>query len=125
MPRLQSGLRLLPCGSCLLAQEFFEYTPGVLRAYVKPKHLDALTFTLQPVIEAGSKLSQLNVARAAVGAPSRPLTDPHGLQVHLGRSQGAERRREDCHLQAYVPVGKGDSDALSSSVAKWRATSLP
>ena len=35
-----------------LFQEYFEYTPGVLRAYVKPKHLDALTFTLQPVIEA-------------------------------------------------------------------------
>merc|ERR1711865_369447 len=34
------------------AKEFFEYTPGVLRAYTKPKHLDALTFTLQPVIEA-------------------------------------------------------------------------
>jgi hypothetical protein len=33
------------------AKEFFEYTPGVLRAYVKPKHLDALTFTLYPVIE--------------------------------------------------------------------------
>jgi len=33
------------------AKEFFEYTPGVLRAYVKPAHLDALTFTLQPVIE--------------------------------------------------------------------------
>jgi len=33
------------------AKEFFEYTPGVLRAYVKPKHLDALTFALQPVIE--------------------------------------------------------------------------
>jgi hypothetical protein len=33
------------------AKEFFEYTPGVLRAYVKPKHLDALTFTLSPVIE--------------------------------------------------------------------------
>merc|ERR1719316_2638780 len=33
------------------AKEFFEYTPGVLRAYVKPKHLDALTFNLQPVIE--------------------------------------------------------------------------
>jgi len=33
------------------AKEFFEYTPGVLRAYVKPKHLDALTFTLQPVVE--------------------------------------------------------------------------
>jgi len=33
------------------AKEFFEYTPGVLRAYVKPKHLDALTFTLNPVIE--------------------------------------------------------------------------
>jgi len=34
------------------AKEFFEYTPGVLRAYVKPAHLDALTFTVQPVIEA-------------------------------------------------------------------------
>jgi hypothetical protein len=33
------------------AKEYFEYTPGVLRAYVKPKHLDALSFTLQPVIE--------------------------------------------------------------------------
>eukprot|EP00747_Dinoflagellata_sp_TGD_P155196 gnl/TRDRNA2_/TRDRNA2_177559_c0_seq1.p2 gnl/TRDRNA2_/TRDRNA2_177559_c0~~gnl/TRDRNA2_/TRDRNA2_177559_c0_seq1.p2 ORF type:complete len:464 (+),score=125.66 gnl/TRDRNA2_/TRDRNA2_177559_c0_seq1:86-1477(+) len=33
------------------AKEYFEYTPGVLRAYVKPKHLDALTFSLQPVIE--------------------------------------------------------------------------
>eukprot|EP00438_Fugacium_kawagutii_P004715 Skav217795 [mRNA] locus=scaffold1782:366722:371593:- [translate_table: standard] len=33
------------------SSEYFEYTPGVLRAYVKPKHLDALTFTLQPVIE--------------------------------------------------------------------------
>eukprot|EP00408_Alexandrium_pacificum_P020123 CAMPEP_0171181836 /NCGR_PEP_ID=MMETSP0790-20130122/14460_1 /TAXON_ID=2925 /ORGANISM="Alexandrium catenella, Strain OF101" /LENGTH=74 /DNA_ID=CAMNT_0011646777 /DNA_START=80 /DNA_END=301 /DNA_ORIENTATION=+ len=33
------------------AKEFFEYTPGVLRAFVKPKHLDALTFTLHPVIE--------------------------------------------------------------------------
>ena len=39
----------MPC-----CQEYFEYTPGVLRAYVKPKHLDALTFTLQPVIEAGN-----------------------------------------------------------------------
>jgi len=33
------------------AKEFFEYTPGVLRAYVKPKHFDALSFNLQPVIE--------------------------------------------------------------------------
>jgi len=33
------------------AKEYFEYTPGVLRAYVKPRHLDALTFNLQPVIE--------------------------------------------------------------------------
>jgi len=32
-------------------KEYFEYTPGVLRAYVKPKHLDALTFNLFPVIE--------------------------------------------------------------------------
>jgi len=33
------------------AKEFFEYTPGVLRAYVKPEHLDHLTFTLYPVVE--------------------------------------------------------------------------
>mmetsp|Transcript_75398 Transcript_75398/g.170680 ORF Transcript_75398/g.170680 Transcript_75398/m.170680 type:complete len:464 (+) Transcript_75398:92-1483(+) len=33
------------------AKEFFEYTPGVLRAFVKPEHLDHLTFTLYPVIE--------------------------------------------------------------------------
>jgi len=33
------------------AKEFFEYTPGVLRAFVKPAHLDALTFTLSPVID--------------------------------------------------------------------------
>mmetsp|Transcript_12088 Transcript_12088/g.21793 ORF Transcript_12088/g.21793 Transcript_12088/m.21793 type:complete len:472 (+) Transcript_12088:67-1482(+) len=33
------------------AKEYFEYTPGVLRAYVKPKHLDSLTFCVQPVIE--------------------------------------------------------------------------
>jgi len=34
------------------AKEFFEYTPGVLRAYVKPKHYDALSFNLHPVIES-------------------------------------------------------------------------
>jgi hypothetical protein len=34
------------------AKEFFEYTPGVLRAYVKPKHFDALSFNLHPVIES-------------------------------------------------------------------------
>lgn len=33
------------------AKEYFEYTPGILRAYVKPCHLAALTFTLQPVLE--------------------------------------------------------------------------
>jgi NADH dehydrogenase FAD-containing subunit len=33
------------------AKEFFEYTPGILRAYVKPKHFDALSFCLHPAIE--------------------------------------------------------------------------
>eukprot|EP00913_Durusdinium_trenchii_P020961 g19697.t1 len=32
-------------------KEYFEYTPGVLRAFVRPAHLDSLTFTLQPVYE--------------------------------------------------------------------------
>jgi len=33
------------------AKEFFEYTPGILRCYVKPAHFDSLSFTLQPIIE--------------------------------------------------------------------------
>lgn len=33
------------------AKEFFEYTPGILRAYAKPCHLDALTFCVNDVIE--------------------------------------------------------------------------
>jgi len=33
------------------AKEFFEYTPGILRAFVHPEHFDSLTFTLSPVIE--------------------------------------------------------------------------
>eukprot|EP00811_Abedinium_folium_P033418 NODE_6383_length_1676_cov_20.362169.p1 GENE.NODE_6383_length_1676_cov_20.362169~~NODE_6383_length_1676_cov_20.362169.p1 ORF type:complete len:474 (+),score=139.39 NODE_6383_length_1676_cov_20.362169:62-1423(+) len=33
------------------AKEYFEYTPGILRAYVHPSHFNALTFNLQPVIE--------------------------------------------------------------------------
>jgi len=28
------------------AKEFFEYTPGILRCYVKPSHFDSLSFTL-------------------------------------------------------------------------------
>ena len=35
------------------ATEFFEYTRGVLRAYVNPAHLGALTFNPQPVLEGG------------------------------------------------------------------------
>merc|ERR550539_1554089 len=38
------------------AKEYFEYTPGILRAYVKPAHLDALCFTLQPVLERKIKV---------------------------------------------------------------------
>lgn len=33
------------------AKEYMEYTPGILRAFVKPAHFDALSFTLQPVLE--------------------------------------------------------------------------
>ena len=33
------------------AKEVFEYTPGILRAYVKPAHFGALAFTLQNVLE--------------------------------------------------------------------------
>jgi NADH dehydrogenase FAD-containing subunit len=33
------------------AKEFFEYTPGILRAFVKPSHFEALSFSLAPAIE--------------------------------------------------------------------------
>jgi NADH dehydrogenase FAD-containing subunit len=33
------------------AKEFFEYTPGILRAFVHPKHFDSLTFQYAPVFE--------------------------------------------------------------------------
>jgi len=32
-------------------KEYFEYTPGMLRCFVKPAHFDSLSFTLQPVVE--------------------------------------------------------------------------
>jgi len=33
------------------AKEYFEYTPGILRAFVHPSHLSELTFLYQPVLE--------------------------------------------------------------------------
>jgi len=33
------------------AKEYFEYTPGILRAFVHPSHLSSLTFKYQPVLE--------------------------------------------------------------------------
>lgn len=33
------------------AKEFMEFTPGILRAFVRPSHFDSLSFTLQPVME--------------------------------------------------------------------------
>jgi len=33
------------------AKEYFEYTPGILRAFVHPDHFAPLTFTYQPVLE--------------------------------------------------------------------------
>jgi len=33
------------------AKEYFEYTPGILRAFVHPEHLTPLTFMYQPVLE--------------------------------------------------------------------------
>jgi len=33
------------------AKEYFEYTPGILRAFVHPDHLGPLTFMYQPVLE--------------------------------------------------------------------------
>jgi len=33
------------------AKEYFEYTPGILRAFVHPQHLEELTFKYQPVLE--------------------------------------------------------------------------
>jgi len=32
------------------AKEFMEFTPGILRAFVRPSHFDSLSFTLEPVM---------------------------------------------------------------------------
>mmetsp|Transcript_38611 Transcript_38611/g.88421 ORF Transcript_38611/g.88421 Transcript_38611/m.88421 type:complete len:465 (-) Transcript_38611:105-1499(-) len=37
--------------TCVDAKEFFEYTPGILRAYVHPEHFNHLTFTLKTALE--------------------------------------------------------------------------
>mmetsp|Transcript_79042 Transcript_79042/g.211220 ORF Transcript_79042/g.211220 Transcript_79042/m.211220 type:complete len:469 (-) Transcript_79042:157-1563(-) len=37
--------------TCVDAKEFFEYTPGILRAYVHPEHFNHLTFTLKHALE--------------------------------------------------------------------------
>ncbi|CAK0909373.1 unnamed protein product [Prorocentrum cordatum] len=56
----EESLHLAHCGSAALRSqsgsqggyggEYFEYTPGILRAYVKPVHWDTLTFMLEPVL---------------------------------------------------------------------------
>jgi len=71
------------------AKEFFEYTPGVLRAFVKPAHFDALSFTLQPVLERkiGVKFiwgEVLNVDAMAKKATIQPMFSPEGMLDEVG-----------------------------------------
>jgi len=61
------------------AKEFFEYTPGVLRAFVKPAHFDALTFTLQPVLERSM-----------------------GVKFIWGEVKTLDGEKKNCNHQAYV-----------------------
>ena len=86
-------------------KEYFEYTPGVLRAFVRPAHLDSLTFTLQPVYER--KMGDWSewgsfVVNRIPGRVIRNMMLNFRCEVHLGRSEGAERRSQDGHRQDHV-----------------------
>lgn len=66
------------------AKEFFEYTPGVLRAFVKPAHFDSLSFTLQPVLERkiGVKYiwgEVLDINGERKEATIQPMFSPEGM----------------------------------------------
>lgn len=39
------------------AKEYMEYTPGILRAYVKPSHFEALSFLLEPILARKMKVT--------------------------------------------------------------------
>jgi len=58
------------------AKEYFEYTPGILRAYVNPSHHAALTFLLEPVLvrRLGARFILGEVKRLGVeSADVKPL----------------------------------------------------
>eukprot|EP00927_Polykrikos_kofoidii_P053578 TRINITY_DN48184_c0_g1_i1.p1 TRINITY_DN48184_c0_g1~~TRINITY_DN48184_c0_g1_i1.p1 ORF type:complete len:472 (-),score=45.95 TRINITY_DN48184_c0_g1_i1:68-1483(-) len=67
------------------AKEYFEYTPGILRAYVKPAHINALTFTLQPVVERelGVKFLWGEVTALDADAKTASIKVPHATEPEL------------------------------------------
>ena len=56
------------------AKEYFKRTPGVLRRHVKPKHLDALMFTVKPVIEDSMGCKLIWSWHSSFDAPERTAT---------------------------------------------------
>jgi len=64
------------------AKEYFEYTPGVLRAFVHPEHFDALSFTYQSVPEGQCIATVAEALREASGRQFSS-TDPMGWRTAL------------------------------------------
>lgn len=70
------------------AKEYFEYTPGILRAFVKPAHFDSLSFTLQPVLERSvgvkfiwGEVKELDGDNRVAKVKTMYNTDPNALDI--------------------------------------------
>lgn len=69
------------------AKEFMEFTPGILRAFVRPSHFDSLSFTLQPVMEkmavkfVAGEVKKLSFEDGEVLAAVKVLDPGQGTEV--------------------------------------------
>lgn len=77
-------------------QEYFEYTPGVLRAFVRPAHLDSLTFTLQLGFQMSFEFGKHWQTWVSMGFPwvfLCRLSDYAGFQMSNLSSSSAQARQ--------------------------------
>lgn len=91
------------------AKEYFEYTPGILRAYVRPAHWESLTFKLEPV------LAKRMGVRLVVGEVMALSAEPREARVRLladGQDQDTALAYDycvicaGCHFNTSPPYGE-------------------
>eukprot|EP00435_Cladocopium_sp_Y103_P012485 s3282_g3.t1 len=97
------------------AKEFMEFTPGILRAFVRPSHFDSLSFTLQPVMEkmgvkfVAGEVKKLSFEDGEVLAAVKVLDPGNGTEVD---SEGMTLLKfEYCVICSGSPAGEMRSDA--------------